>query len=77
MGFIVFNTLAQAKNYEERQGWKNNFHDCRCCGTEEYYSVDEKTRLVLKIVAVHDKGRVTFNTTVIGRFKKGAKVDRL
>lgn len=69
MGFIVFNTLAQAKNYEERQGWKDDFQDCRCCGIQEYYTVDEKTRLVLRILKIHDMGDIKSYVTVVGRYK--------
>ena len=67
---IVFNTMAQAKNYVKRT--RSYFRDegCGCCSYGASYFLDPKTKLVLYSAYSCSMGSYHYDVTVVGRVKK-------
>ena len=72
MEFIVFNTVAQAKNYVKRQQrFDHSKPECGgdCCSSERHTFLDNNNRVI-----VMEKSMIEYETdsirTVIGRVKK-------
>jgi len=66
--FIIFNTLAQARNYVKRQHDYHFVEGCRCCSHGESASIQGDK--VIKTYFDEHMGNYQFNVEVLGRIKK-------
>ena len=65
--FIVFNTLAQARNFIKRQQTYYYIDGCGCCSGGLHYSIDNKK--VIQVYSGLNMGRNYRQIHVLGRIK--------